>query len=543
MTTKNNALPTEVGEAETDMVLENNEAQVPEDANLVREVCETETVKEIPSPGYEEFGEPPKTETEQQQKGPEAPKIPTEQGSGSHTEAGNEYGESTGKNEGEEDLGVPETEMENPEKTLHHGKEFPQFEPFSQTDRELRDVISGGMVDSGVITGTDLNLVEKDMNAGQNSVITEETVKPKRKRSLLKLGRKTKEELEQEVKEEKKPKKSPSKTKAAAPETDTERKPDAGDGATRSEEKKKKRASVKPVQEVMTIDGERSVQTDDDKAKNDLLDLLESLKSGKVLTGIIQGVERTEKGNEPFAVIYHGVYKVIIPATELVDEPTDYRGLKPKDVMHYLITKRLGAEIDYVIKGVEQKSGVAVASRKEAMKSKRKFYYFGRDRDGNNLMYPGICAEARVVSVIRSGIFVDVFGVETYVSLKELSYQRVMDALHYYQAGQRVIVKILDIDRTDKNNVKVKASVKQAGENPYEKALRKYTVGNCYVGTVSLVDTTGVFVALDGGIDCLCSYPKRGRPPRGARVTVRVLGINHDSNRIWGAITHIAMPR
>ena len=63
------------------------------------------------------------------------------------------------------------------------------------------------------------------------------------------------------------------------------------------------------------------------------------------------------------------------------------------------------------------------------------------------------------------------------------------------------------------------------------------------MGTVSMVDTNGVFVALDGGIDCLCSYPKRGRPPRGSRVTVRILGINHDSNRIWGAITHIAAPR
>ena len=76
----------------------------------------------------------------------------------------------------------------------------------------------------------------------------------------------------------------------------------------------------------------------------------------------------------------------------------------------------------------------------------------------------------------------------------------------------------------------------------YEKALRRYSVGNRYVGTVSMVDVNGVFVALDGGIDCLCSYPKRGRPPRGARVTVRILGINHETNRIWGAITHIAMP-
>lgn len=61
-----------------------------------------------------------------------------------------------------------------------------------------------------------------------------------------------------------------------------------------------------------------------------------------------------------------------------------------------------------------------------------------------------------------------------------------------------------------RNNIKVTASVKQASENPYEKALRKYSIGNRYVGTVSMVDTNGVFVALDSGIDCLCSYPKRG---------------------------------
>lgn len=137
----------------------------------------------------------------------------------------------------------------------------------------------------------------------------------------------------------------------------------------------------------------------------------------------------------------------------------------------------------------------------------------------------------------------DLFGVETYIPLRELSYQRMMDASSSFQPGQRILVKILGIDRSDRNHIRVSASIKQAGENPYEKALRRYSIGNRYVGTVSMVDTTGVFVALDGGIDCLCSYPKRGRPPRGARVTVRILGINHDSNRIWGAITHIATPR
>lgn len=302
--------------------------------------------------------------------------------------------------------------------------------------------------------------------------------------------------------------------------------------------------SARLTSKVLTIDEHLSVETESEKAKNDYLDLLESQKTGRILSGTIQGVERGENVQSiSYAVIYHGDYKVIIPADETVTPPEDFRGQRPEDVMHYLITKRLGAEIDYVVKGIDNEAGVVVASRLEAMKAKRKEYYFGVDRNGNNIIYSGINAEARIVSVIRAGIFVDLFGVEVYIPLKELSYQRWLDSQAYFQPGQRIIVKILSVDRSDKNDIKVEASVKQASENPYEKALKRYSVGNRYVGTVSVVDTNGVFVALDGGVDCLCQYPKRGRPPRGSRVTVRILGINEETNRIWGVITHIAAAR
>lgn len=307
---------------------------------------------------------------------------------------------------------------------------------------------------------------------------------------------------------------------------------------------RRKRANTRTAVNVLSIDEHRTVETEADKARNDLLDLIESMKTQKILTGTIQGVEQPEDNpSRSLAVIYHGDFKVIIPAEEAVLPPEDNRGRSQEDVMHYTLTKRLGAEVDYIVKGIDPQSGVAVASRLEAMAAKRKEYYFGTDRDGNNILYEGVCAEARIVSVIRAGIFVDLFGLEIYIPLRELSYQRLLDASSQFQPGQRVLVKILSIDRSDRNHIKASASVKQAGENPYEKALRSFSVGNRYVGTVSMVDTTGVFVALDGGVDCLCSYPKRGRPPRGARVTVRILGLNMESNRIWGAITHIAAPR
>ena len=307
---------------------------------------------------------------------------------------------------------------------------------------------------------------------------------------------------------------------------------------------RRKRANTRTAVNVLSIDEHRTVETEADKARNDLLDLIESMKTQKILTGTIQGVEQPEDNpSRSLAVIYHGDFKVIIPAEEAVLPPEDNRGRSQEEVMHYTLTKRLGAEVDYIVKGIDPQSGVAVASRLEAMAAKRKEYYFGTDRDGNNILYEGVCAEARIVSVIRAGIFVDLFGLEIYIPLRELSYQRLLDASSQFQPGQRVLVKILSIDRSDRNHIKASASVKQAGENPYEKALRRFSVGNRYVGTVSMVDTTGVFVALDGGVDCLCSYPKRGRPPRGARVTVRILGLNMESNRIWGAITHIAAPR
>lgn len=352
--------------------------------------------------------------------------------------------------------------------------------------------------------------------------------------------------LSQTETEEPKKARGRKKTAEKPSESDTEAHSDhkdVGDGVEEMPKPRKRRASARS-KPVVSIDERPTVETEADKAKNDLLDLLESQKTGRILTGTIQGVERpADNPSRSLAVIYHGEFKVMIPAEEAVEPPADYRGRLPEDVLHYMLTKRLGAEVDYIVKGIDPKSGLAVASRLEAMKSKRKAYYLGTDRDGNNLLYSGVCAEARIVSAIRAGIFVDLFGLEIYIPLRELSYQRWMDAAAYFQPGQRILVKVLEVDRSDRNQIKATASVKQAGENPYEKALRRYSVGNRYVGTVSMVDTNGVFVALDGGIDCLCSYPKRGRPPRGSRVTVRILGINNDSNRIWGAITHIAAAR
>ena len=300
----------------------------------------------------------------------------------------------------------------------------------------------------------------------------------------------------------------------------------------------KRRARSKGGPSVMSIDARRTVETDADKAKNDLIDLTESLKTDKVLTGMVQGVERNFQGHDSVAVLYHGIFKVVIPAEDMVEKPEEAEGRTVDDAYHYLLTRRLGAEVDYVVNSIFYDDMLAVASRLDAMQAKRKRFYRGGE---GALVHEGVRAEARVVSVVRSGIFVDLFGVECFIPSRELSYQRISNPMSQFMTGNRVIVKVLSVDNKDLNNVKIQASVKQASVNPYELALKKYSVGNRYVGTVSMVDKNGVFVSLEGGVDCLCRFPARGRPMKGARVTVQILGIDEKSNRIWGIITHVSM--
>ena len=73
---------------------------------------------------------------------------------------------------------------------------------------------------------------------------------------------------------------------------------------------------------VVAIGAQLQAETEAEKNQNALLDLVESMKSRRVLSGTIQGVERPENSpSRSMAVLYHGDFKVIIPAEEMVDPP------------------------------------------------------------------------------------------------------------------------------------------------------------------------------------------------------------------------------
>ena len=298
-----------------------------------------------------------------------------------------------------------------------------------------------------------------------------------------------------------------------------------------------------PNTDILAIDDELGVQTELEKARDKFLDLIESLKTGRYLTDRIQGVEKHSDGGMPRAVIFHGDYKVILMASMVVDLPRDIRERDPNEMYYYLLQKRLGSEIDYVVKGVDSNTGLAVGSRKEAMLNKRRHYYLNLTREGTYRVYEGLVCEARVVSVIPEGIFVDIFGVDVYIPLRELSYTRIPDAMGYFEPGDRILVKITKLDRSDPKNIYVAASVKQVASNPTDKALEKIDVGGNYAGTVTMIDQGGIFVQLDMGAECRCKFPPRARPPIDARVIVSIDGVSMETKSVWGKITYVTIPK
>ena len=225
---------------------------------------------------------------------------------------------------------------------------------------------------------------------------------------------------------------------------------------------------------VVSLDGQRSELTPEARRRQDIIDLSESMKSRRVITGTIAGIEHMDESPDlAYAVVYHGAFKVIIPASEMFefdeDAADNYRGAT--------LSRRLGAEIDYVVKGIETDAGVAAGSRLEAMRQRRREYYLDTDRNGHHQLEAGDIAEARVVSVIRPGAFVELFGIEQFIPLEELSYLRWVDATPHFRVGDRVLVKILELDRSDRNNISLKLSVKQAGEDAFKQAISRFKVG------------------------------------------------------------------
>ena len=214
---------------------------------------------------------------------------------------------------------------------------------------------------------------------------------------------------------------------------------------------------------ILTVDAKDRIETEEERREVIWHEIKTSHIAGRILTGTLDGVEQTPSGRTIVVVDYKG-YRIAIPLKEMMlySGPVPY-GAKYKpfmERMNSILATMLTAEIDFIVRGLDNTARSVVASRKAAMLRKRQTFYLDTNEDGVPMIYEGRVVQARVIGVAEKVLRVEVFGVECTIFARDLSAAWFGDAREYYSVGDRVLVRVLTIDRDDINHISITADIR-----------------------------------------------------------------------------------
>lgn len=297
---------------------------------------------------------------------------------------------------------------------------------------------------------------------------------------------------------------------------------------------------------VISMNKRVKAETQDSKNERIARLLDRSVKENYYITEKISGVEVLPSVDDPIAIVYMEDFKIIIPASECVTIDKKIDNLRPiSEQYRFLLERRIGAEIDFLVTELDVENKVALASRKAAMNKRIVEQLFQVDPETNNfIVSEGTILEARVVATFRGSVVVEAFGVEMNIPIKELSYARMSNASDEFNVGDWLLVKVLHIHRDIENSVvEIKASVKQASPHPFDG--NTLSENNRYVGEIAYIEMPEgkkprVYVTLTDGNTALCLPPERGdMMGAGMKVQVLITTIVEDEKRIFGRIVQM----
>lgn len=295
--------------------------------------------------------------------------------------------------------------------------------------------------------------------------------------------------------------------------------------------------------DILTLDARGEAETQAQMEDIIWHEIHNAYRTRRMLSGMLSGIERTEAGKTIAIVDYKG-FRIVIPLKEMVlDFPADMYGADYNEMIlrhQKILNKMLGAEVDLMVKGIDAKSRTVVASRKDAMLKKQQIYYFGKDSDGQYRIYDGRVVEARVIAVAEQVVRVEVFGVETSILARDLSWDWIGDAHDRYAVGDKTLVRVLEIDRTEPEHIRIKADIKSVSGNSKNDNLQKCRIQGKYAGKVTHIHKGVVYIRLSNGANAIAhSCYDRRRPGRKDDVSFAVTHLDEEHGVALGIITRI----
>lgn len=247
---------------------------------------------------------------------------------------------------------------------------------------------------------------------------------------------------------------------------------------------RRRRASV--------LDGEGNVTYErGDTGQHDLQMLAAAANSRTILSATLDGFE-ADGISMPKAVFYVGSVKVMIPFREmgfdLNADDTD-----PIEA-RLQINGMLGAKIFYMVRGVDMENRVAGASRRDAMLLRQRTILNARQGDGFRIRIGTKCM-AQMLHVSRRFVRVEIYGMETYIYIGDISNLWVNDIREEIHVGEERPVEIVELTRDEQGRAtSIRVSLKLAEEAPLQELQR----GNTYTGTITGYSETAYFVKVAG---------------------------------------------
>ena len=293
---------------------------------------------------------------------------------------------------------------------------------------------------------------------------------------------------------------------------------------------------------ILTLDADSNIETQ--QSKEDLIwhEITNAYRTRRILTGTLGGIERLE-GGATIAIIYYKNFRVVIPITEMMihlieDEAHNYGEISLRQ--NKIVNTMLGCEIDFIIKGLDSKTRSIAASRKDAMLKKRQIFYLDQEVSGNHKIYEDRVVQARVIAVAAKVVRVEIFGVETSIPARDLSFDWLGDANERFHVGDHILVRILDVQAEDPEHISVKADVKSVEGNTSKANMALCKVQGKYAGTVEDIHKGTVFVRLSIGVNAIAHscYDNR-QVGKKDTVSFVVTHIDEERNVAVGIITRI----
>src|SRR5881398_708429 len=201
----------------------------------------------------------------------------------------------------------------------------------------------------------------------------------------------------------------------------------------------------------------------------------------------------------------------------------------------------LGQELLCKVIELNRSRNNVVLSRRAVLEEERK----EQRQEILDRLQPGLIVEGQISNIVDFGAFVDLNGIDGLIHISELSWSHVNHPSEILNIGDTVQVKVLDIDR---DRQRISLGLKQTQEDPWQRVVDTYRVGDELEGTVTKVVTFGAFVEILDGVEGLVHIselaPHHVENPRelvapGDELRVKILEIDSERRRLSLSIKRV----